>query len=350
MPDILPILERMYVSISIVPTKRHKHEHGTLIWLSRADSAGGGAWQSLWFGEGKDWQCCQAPFSDNVAQDGEDEPPAAKCGGVGTYGGGGSDRKAHQPPEDAEEEGERIEDSSGVERARSNEHSGVCRGGSTLAVADDGNGDGEQAGRNYSNAATDSVENVKNVSSSSSSPRVPRKKRPCTVDGGSCFTSDALSGGTRGASPAPGLQRPQGRCEPLTPRSTKRVLSPFWIPPLQEPPPSLTGPPKLAEGRPRGGMQTPRGTGSDGDFRRENSLGVESGDEKSSQALVCGGGGGWAGVEKRGAPSEFSAMLGQAPDERVRQNMLHAQEIRDRYLRYVFFFLRSLQVCCICFL
>lgn len=60
---------------------------------------------------------------------------------------------------------------------------------------------------------------------------------------------------------------------------------------------------------------------------------MEGGDNASSQASVCGGG--LHSVEKRGASSEFSAMLDGAPDERVRQNMLLAQEIRDRYLRYV---------------
>lgn len=325
------------------------HEHGSPIQkivLFGADPEEEGAWQSLWPGESQDERCRHTPFSGDVAQDRENAPQTTNRCGAGARGDGGGDdarQACHQAPEDAGEKGQRAE-YRGSDSARSNQHIGVRGGGETLAASDDDNnsgGSGESGGRNHSHNVTGSVQNVDRVlSPKSSSPGgVPSKKRTCTVDTRSFAASDARSGGTRGlaAAPAPALQRrPQCRSEPLTPRFIKRVLSPFWIPPLQEPPsPLITKPSRADEGQSRQAMCAQLGTGSGGDCRSENSVRVESGDIASSQALVCGGGG-WSGAEKGGASAEFSAMLDEATDERVRQNMLHAQEIRDRYLRYAF--------------
>ena len=141
-----------------------------------------------------------------------------------------------------------------------------------LAVSDDGNGDtgdGECGGRNYPSWLIDSMEhNVDTLSSLSSAPGVPSKERSRTVDGGSsrCFAANARSSSVRGPLPDDGLWRSQNHCEPLTPRSAKQVLSPFWIPPVQEPPSFLSGSPgTAAEGQPRTAARAQRVTSSDSD-------------------------------------------------------------------------------------
>ena len=320
-----------------------EHETGSLIrFLGSGPEEEEGAWQSLRIDDGKDERCRQAPFSADVVQDRGGKRETARHSGA-EAGDDGDDDGCHAP-EDTGEKGQRAE-VRGFESAYCNqhEHASVRRGGKGLAVLDDkydgGLGESGCGSRHYSNALTDSAQTVDRMSSLTSSPGVPSiKERPCTADGGSCcFTSNARSGGTRGSCLAPGLQRPQGRCEPLTPRSRKQVLSPFWIPPVQEPPSYVSGPSKVAEERSRAAITcTQRATGSDGDFRRGESLGAESGDNEPLKAVVGGGGSGGAGftgVEKHGTSSELSAMLDKAPDERLRQNMQRAQEIRDRYLR-----------------
>lgn len=301
----------------------------------------GDAWQSPWFGEGKDERRCQTPSSVSVAKDDEGEPAAARCRGAGTYGDGDDgDKQAGRAREDAGEQRER-EDGDGGESAGSNPRIGVRRGGNTIAASgddNDGSDDGERRiALDYSKTTAAYLdENVSSVSSPSPSPGTPSdNRRPTMVDGGGS-TSNGVSGGTRGASQALELQRPQGRSEPLTPRSAKRVLSPFWIPPCQVPPSSLAGPPNTPEARaPAGSCLQHSSAGSDGEIARERILGVvESGNNESPQGGVWDVGG-RADAERVGASPEVSGMLGEAPDERVRQNMLHAQEIRDRYLRCV---------------
>ena len=153
-----------------------------------------------------------------------------------------------------------------------------------------------------------------------SAERVPRNARNAPVSG------------RWGTPPVPGRERGQGRREPPTPRSTERARSPFWVPPPQQPPPCFMPSPSLEAAR---SSVTPGGASGG------SAEGATSGG--SHEAAETGGGepppiGVCAGVEKGDASAEaFEAMMDAAPDERVRRNMMQAQSIRDRYLRWDWF-------------
>lgn len=164
-----------------------------------------------------------------------------------------------------------------------------------------------------------------------------RKKRASSAEGVPRIAGSGGGDDRGGKSPIPRRGRGRGRREPPTPRSTERALSPFLVPPPQQPPPCLTPPPNLAAARSSSGAPSGARTGADADEETRGRSGDASKSSGSERLPV----GVYDGIDKGdGSAAAFAVMMDAAPEDRMRRNMLQAQSIRDRYLRWVSYFLR----------
>ncbi|CAN0389390.1 unnamed protein product, partial [Ectocarpus sp. 12 AP-2014] len=177
------------------------------------------------------------------------------------------------------------------------------------------------------------------------SPSVGRRKRPYTAGGGSSVpVANNQRGGGSGSSAssvmvaADMLNHPSHQ-EPPTPRSTKRAMSPFWVPPPQEPPSLCRGLAKMTSaleaGWPGGTAENESGGDDSSGMERGNSgLSLGRGSHKSSPLGKREGK--WPIESSDGAMATFSSAAGTVQeDEHVRRTMLQAQEMRDRYFSQI---------------
>ncbi|CAB1118675.1 unnamed protein product [Ectocarpus sp. CCAP 1310/34] len=167
------------------------------------------------------------------------------------------------------------------------------------------------------------------------SPSVGRRKRPFTTGGGSSVpvANNQHGGGSgSGASSvtfATDMLNHPSHQEPPTPRSTKRVMSPFWVPPPQEPPLLCREIAKMTSALAAG---WPGGTAENESRGNDSSLSLGRGRYKSSPIRKREGK--WPLESSDDAMATFSSAAGTVQeDERVRRTMLQAQEMRDRYFR-----------------
>ncbi|CAN0310929.1 unnamed protein product, partial [Ectocarpus sp. 13 AM-2016] len=177
------------------------------------------------------------------------------------------------------------------------------------------------------------------------SPSVGRRKRSYTTGGGSSVPVPNNQRGGGGCSSASSvtfatdmLNHPSHQ-EPPTPRSTKRAVSPFWVPPPQEPPLHCRGLAKMTSaleaGWPGGTTESESGGDDSSGWERGNSSpSLGRGSHKSSPIRTREGK--WPIESSDDAMATFSSAAGTVQeDERVRRTMLQAQEMRDRYLSQI---------------
>ncbi|CAN0183198.1 unnamed protein product, partial [Ectocarpus sp. 6 AP-2014] len=180
---------------------------------------------------------------------------------------------------------------------------------------------------------------------STSPPSVRRRERPYTTGSGSSSPAASNQRGDGGGSSTSSvtfatdtLNHPSHQ-EPATPRSTKRAMSPFWVPPPQEPPLRCRDIAKitsaLAAGWPGGTAENESGgDGRGGGKSGDSCPSLERGSHKSSPVRKREGN--WPIESSDDAMATFSSAAGTTQeDEHVRQTMLQAHEMRDRYFSQI---------------
>ncbi|CAM9728472.1 unnamed protein product, partial [Ectocarpus sp. 12 AP-2014] len=325
---------------------------------SFADSVERGGWKGLWCGEKESDEDREGQTSTSIPCD----PDRVKIPQVEPRVRGGAGRRCRSGDGERwhDKEGEGTERPGGGDIlmphvAKGNDDYHYYYYYDSDSVEDNDDFCGTLRGRRHLQSTTDTKARAVSVNTngvgsnhkptSPLSPSVGRRKRPYTIGNGSSVPiANNQRGGAGGSNTssvtfATDMLNHPSHQEPPTPRSTKRAVSPFWVPPPQEPPLLCRGLAKMTSaleaGWPDGTTESESGgDDSSGRERGNRRLSLGRGSHKSSPIRTRKGK--WPIESSDDTMATFSSAAGTVQeDERVRRTMLQAQEMRDRYFSQI---------------